>query len=137
MIKFYPRNPVKSFQDLEIYQKLLASCVEIVKEIQNTKPEGLISELICTPLTNYVINLPKQIAKAHSIRFPDYPLAEKTLEDAMLNCNLTVVHLELYRDLIKTEKTVDFFNEHIKNYLTTRMKIMHLQKSWKKFNTEK
>jgi len=100
--------------------------------------ENPLRELISDPLIQIVINLPKQIAKAHSLRFSDYPLAERTLEDAMLNCNLAVVYLELYRDLInKNKENFSFFEEHIKTYLLVRSKIMHLQKSWKKFNSEK
>ena len=125
---YYPRRPVKSFQDLEVYQKLLAVSVAVAKNIKFEK------------ITVIALDLPVKIAAAHSIRFSDQLGAIAKLEEAMLDCNILVVYLEQYRDVenpstgsgqanIETE----FFEEQIKNLLTTRMKVMHLQMSWKKF----
>jgi len=125
---YYPRRPVKSFQDLEVYQKLLAVSVAAAKKIKSDKILAL------------ALDLPVKIATAHSIRFSDQLGAIAKLEEAMLDCNILVVYLEQYRDVenpstgsgqanIETE----FFEEQIKNLLTTRMKVMHLQMSWKKF----
>ncbi len=136
MIRYYPRRPVKSFQDLEIYQKLLASGVVVVKSVNNCQTTPLLEELIKNPLIKYVVDLPRLIAKAHSIRFSEFAEAQKTLELAMLNCNLAVVHLELFRDLCSSdcaEFSTDIVVESIKSYLTVRYKILHLQKTWQKF----
>ena len=136
MIKYYPRRPVKSFQDLEIYQKLLANGVMVVKAVNACQTTPLLEELIKNPLIKYVVDLPRLIAKAHSIRFDDFEGAQKTLELAMLNCNLAVVHLELFRDLCPSdcaEFKTDIVVESIKSYLTVRYKILHLQKTWQKF----
>jgi len=142
MIKFYPRRPVKSFQDLEIYRKLLACGVAVTRMAKDCQTTPLLDEIIVTPLIKLSLELPSLIAKAHSLRFAEFAIAQKTLEDTMLNCNLVVVKLELYRDLVcpSAEVAPVFDNqshseieETIKSYLTVRYKILHLQKSWQKF----
>jgi len=126
--KYYPKRPVKSFRDLEVYQKLLAVSVAIAKRIKSAK------------VITMALDLPLKIAAAHSLRFGDQTRAIEALEEVMLNCNLLVVYLEQYRDIEnlpagKAGKTIEpeFFEEQIKNLLSTRMKILHLQRSWQKF----
>ena len=73
----------------------------------------------------------------------------------MLNCNLAVVYLELYRDIVvplsKNSKSeirnskqiqnaksspnseIENYEDHIRTLLSCRGKIMRLQMSWKKF----
>lgn len=126
---YYPKRPVKSFQDLEVYQKLLAVSVAITKRVKSEK------------VTAMALDLPVKIATAHSLRFGDQTRAIEALEEVMLNCNILVVYLEQYRD-IKNPSTdtgtiePEFFEEQIKNLLSVRMRILHLQNSWKKFAKE-
>jgi len=44
-MNYYPKRPVKSFQDLEVYQKLLAISVVIVKKIPLNMEIGLTKDL--------------------------------------------------------------------------------------------
>lgn len=118
---YYPRRPVKSFQDLEVYQKLLAICVAIAKKIK--------SENIST----IALDLPVKIATAHSLRFGDQTKAIQVLEQVMMDCNVLVVYLEQYRDIENKDIESEFFEEQIKSLLSTRMKVVRLQMSWKKF----
>jgi hypothetical protein len=118
---YYPKRPVKSFQDLEVYQKLLAVSVAVAKKVK--------SEKIC----RLALGLPVKIATAHSLRFGDQPKAVQILEEAMLDCNILIVYLEQYRDIENKDIGIEFFDEQVKNLLLTRTKVMHLQMSWKKF----
>ena len=135
---YYPKRPVKSFQDLEVYQKLLAVSVAIAKRIKRPAA-GVVPEIV-----SMALDLPLKIAAAHSLRFGDQTRAIEALEEVMLNCNILVVYLEQYRDINNTsgvgsdspEVEVEFFEEQIKNLLTVRMKILHLQRSWQKFAKE-
>jgi len=119
---FTPKKPVKSFLDLEVYQRALAICVAVVKKVENQQE-----------LHDYVIAIPKLIATAHSLRFSDQEKALAVLEESMLNCNLAVVLLEQYRDIYNNGIDIEFFEEQVKGLLALRMKIMRLQISWKKF----
>ena len=140
---YYPKRPVKSFQDLEVYQKLLAIAVVIVKRIPQDTNNSLINDL-----HECVLSLPIKIAAAHSLRFGNTEQAIRILEEIMVGCNKIVVYLELYRDLyngtgdVRSEDQdnigsgtieLEFFEEQIKNILSTRFKILHLQRSWIKF----
>ncbi|MBI4999877.1 hypothetical protein HZB97_03870, partial [Candidatus Gottesmanbacteria bacterium] len=60
---YYPKRPVKSFQDLEVYQKLLAISVAVVKRIATKTPRGCAKyspevEGIVTKLHQIVLDLP-------------------------------------------------------------------------------
>lgn len=122
---YYPKRPIKSFQDLEVYQKLLAVSVAIAKRVKNQKA------------VDTAMDLPIKIATAHSLRFGDQIKAIQILEEAMVSCNLLIVYLEQYRDIYNNDIEVEFFEEQIKTLLGTRMKVMRLQMSWKKFYSEK
>ena len=158
---YYPKRPVKSFLDLEVYQKALAICVAVVKrsaadfalssDSRSPRPKdkrfyvpgapvGLLDEtkrLIVTELTHRVLKIPLQIAQAHSWRFADQAKAQQTLEEAMTNCNLAVVYLEQYRDICNAGIETEFFEEQIKGLVGLRQKTLYLQRSWKKFIGEK
>lgn len=143
---YYPKRPVKSFQDLEVYQKALAIAVVVTKNIDPLSLRGSeATEAIPSKLLAFILSLPTKIASAHSLRFSDQHKAVELLEEAMLNCNLAIAHLELYRDLRSKDQDnsgsgtieVDFFETQIKNLLSLRMKILHLQMSWKKFSQQK
>jgi len=129
-MNYYPKRPVKSFQDLEVYQKLLAISVVIVKKIPLNMEIGLTKDL-----HDCMLSLPIKIAAAHSLRFGNSEQAIRILEEIMVGCNKTVVYLELYRDLYNQTGSIElsFFEEQIKNILSTRFKILHLQRSWIKF----
>ena len=141
---YYPRRPVKSFQDLEVYQKLLSVAVAINKRItEDQKVKKNVNKtydepmtILITKLLETALGLPIKIATAHSLRFGDSPKGILLLEESMLSCNLAVVYLELYRDLYNQDIETEFFEEHIRSLLTTRFKVMHLQMSWKKFTKE-
>jgi len=129
-MNYYPKRPVKSFQDLEVYRKLLAISVVIVKKIPLNMEIGLTKDL-----HDCMLSLPIKIAAAHSLRFGNSEQAIRILEEIMVGCNKTVVYLELYRDLYNQTGSIElsFFEEQIKNILSTRFKILHLQRSWIKF----
>lgn len=128
-MNFYPKRPVKSFQDLEVYQKLLAAAVLIVKKIPASPDNSCV-----VALHDCALSLPIKVAAAHSLRFGNSEQAIRILEEIMVGCNKVVVYLELYRDLYNDNKIeLEFFDEQIKNILSTRFKILHLQRSWIKF----
>jgi len=116
MYKYQPKRPVKSFQDLDVYQQTHNLAIKVAKHPQ---------------LAPTALEIPKLIATAHSIRFADQNQAIAHLEQAMLNCNLMVVYLDQYRDL-KTQPIIEV-EQISKDYLTVRRKIFNLQRSWQKF----
>ncbi len=134
--KFSPRRPIKSFQDLEVYQKLLAVSVAVAKRITLKElPLPQQGEL----LRNVSLELPVKIARAHSWRFSNKVRAIEILEDIMLGTNILIVYLEQYRDIENPPSgeasiELEFFEEQIASLLTCRWKVMHLARSWEKFS---
>ena len=147
-VRFSPKRPIKSFQDLEVYQKLLAVSVAVAKRIRPAA--GIVPDIV-----SLALSLPRKIATAHSLRFTDQSKATAILEEVMLNCNVLVVYLEQYRDIensnsagagsttavcnevgTRAESCVienEFFEEQIRALTTCRWKVMHLARSWEKF----
>ena len=144
---YYPKRPIKSFQDLEVYQKALSISAVIAKRItedfaavETGDQDSLISEkrqTIASRLIDRALSLSYLIAYAHSIRFTPGNEALNKLEETMLNSNLTIVSLEQYRDICNNGIETEFFEEQIKNLHFTRHKVLYLQKSWEKFMKEK
>lgn len=120
--RFTPKRPIKSFQDLEIYQKLLGISVAVAKRIKNEKTVSL------------ALDLPLKIATAHSYRFSDKPKSIAILEEVMLGTNILIVYLEQYRDIENSDIEIEFFEEQINSLLSCRWKTMHLARSWEKFS---
>lgn len=140
---YYPKRPIRSFQDLEVYQKALGTGAVIAKRItadfaavQTGDQNSLISEkrqTIASRLVDRALSLSYLIAYAHSVRFADSQKALDKLEEVMLNSNLTIVSLEQYRDICNNGIEVEFFDSQIKNLHLIRHKVLYLQRSWKKF----
>ena len=142
MTKYYPKKPVRSFQDLQVYQLTYNLMVKITK-VQNLYGSEL-SDVLVPNLRKTISKIPKLIATAHSIRFGNPELAIETLEQAMLNCNLAIHYLSVVRDMVpksselkNREKfrtlTATEVEKYQKQYLQVRGKILRLQMSWKKF----
>ncbi|MCD6429162.1 four helix bundle protein [bacterium] len=129
--RFRPRRPVRSFRDLEVYQKALEGAVMVAKKIlpiikENNYP--LEEDMIKCSL-----EIPRLIAEAHSMRFDDKKSSLNLLDKAMAGCNKMVVYLEQVRDIYsdKVERVV--IEELIRKYIGNRKKIFHLFKAWKRF----
>ena len=136
---YAPKKPVKTFQDLEIYQKALEASVAvagILKKKETKKKIEEISEaenLIIHNMLPCALGLPHLIAEAHSYRFGSGTDCLVLLEKVMVNCNKMVVYLEQVRDICQTGQEHDFFEELIKKYLYIRRKTLNLQRVWKKY----
>ena len=184
---YYSKKPIRSFQDLQVYQLSYNLAVKIIKtmvpnqkigkgsepgdpsitpvkgdtltgdlangQVGTTKSEGV--TLLGIDLENTLLSIPRLIATAHSLRFGDPQKGIEILEQTMLNCNLAVHYLSLYRDLSKQGDTltgdlakgqvgttksegvtlldIEDIESYTKQYLQLRTKILRLQMSWKKF----
>ena len=153
-----PKKPVKTFQDLDVYQQALAANVFVVNFIvpvpklsvvekrprkgreTATETSGNVGSgtlgigtLILDTLTNCACSIPHLIAEAHSFRFGSQKECLILLEKVMLNCNKMVVYLDQARDICATGVEVEKFEELQKKYLFIRRKVLNLQRSWQKY----
>ena len=145
---YYPKRPLHSFQDLEVYQKTLECSVLVARQVNNflaarAKPKSkqseqanLIGEMLIKNMLPCALGIPHQVAEAHSLRFGDHTAGIAAIEKAMLNCNKMIVYLEQFRDICESGTPWEFFDDAIKKYLYVRRKMLRLEQAWKKFMPE-
>jgi len=130
--KFSPKKAIRSFRDLEVYQKTMecsvlisAELIPILKKDKFPLVEGM---------QNCALNIPLHIAEAHGMRFSNFDRAVATLESAMQGCNKMIVYLEQAQGL--TNNAEDNFLEDMSNrYMQVRGKMLRLLRSWQKFRS--
>lgn len=131
---FTPKKPVKTFRDLEIYQKTIECAVLISKDVMPhlVKQKYQYAER----LTDCAMSVPLLVAEAHSLRFADFALGVGYLEKAMASANKMVVYLEHAKGLFGSNVDTALVDDIIGRYVLARTKMFHLEKSWKRFRTE-
>lgn len=131
---FTPKRPVKTFRDLEVYQKPMECAVIISK---NIVPVLIKLKYSYTErLMDCSLAIPLFVAESHSLRFADFSLGVGYLEKAMSATNKIIVYLEHARGLYGSKLKQDLVEDLIGRYSDTRTKMFHLEKSWKRFRTE-
>lgn len=132
MYQFRPKKPIRSFRDLEVYQKTLECAVLFSKEIK-PKLVRLRYDLL-EGMNNCALSIPLYIAESHGLRFSDFNSAVQTLEKAMLGCNKMIVYLEQCLGIYGKNLPADLFDDISRRYIDTRGKMFRLEKSWKKYH---
>lgn len=147
---FRPKKPVRSFQDLEVYQKALQAAVAIATHIYpplavgRAKKKAKEKETAPPPTYPFLddmlklsLDIPRLIAESHSLRF-DFPdKAVTMLERSRFCCNRMIVYLEQIRDIYAADIDRAKIEEIVKSYGYNRVKIFRLLAAWKKWAGEK
>jgi hypothetical protein len=131
---FIPRKPVKTFRDLDVYQKPMECAVLISKNIVPNLDK--LKYPYVERLADCALAVPLLIAESHSLRFADFALGVGYLEKAMSATNKIVVYLEHAKGLYGSKLKQDLIEDLIGRYTESRTKMFHLEKSWKRFRTE-
>lgn len=137
---YSPKKAVKSFQDLDVYQKALEASVFAAKTILGSKSQKKTRKIV-SDFDDYIIknaavlaaNIPHLIAEAHSCRFGVGNQCLFVLDKVMLNCNKMIVYMEQIRDICETGIEHSQFEEQINKYLWLRRKVLNLQRVWRKY----
>ncbi len=131
---FTPRKPVRSFRDLEIYQKTLECSVLIVKDLV---PElEKLNYSFRENMVNCAMSVPLFIGEAHSLRFASFEGGVMLLEKSMAGCNKMIVYLEQMKGVYGEKLDVSLIDDLIGRYADSRTKSFHLEKSWKRFKID-
>ena len=96
------KKPIKSFRDLEVYQNTYKSMLIVMKEIIHQLPESEKYDLK-DQLSRSCKAIPRLIAEGYAKRHQKAGF-QKYLDDAMAECNKTIVSLEQSRDLYDINK---------------------------------
>mgnify|MGYP001582409896 CR=1 FL=1 len=132
--KFSPKKAVRSFRDLEIYQKTIECSVLITKDVMPNLERQKYS--YAERLMDSAMSIPLLVAESHSLRFADFALGVGYLEKAMAGCNKMIVYLEHAKGLFGSKFDMGLVDDIIGRYAESRLKMFRLEKSWKKFRTE-
>lgn len=129
---FRVKKPIRSFRDLEVYQRTAEFATEIMTKVVPLL-EG--NSPIKDKLIECCLEIPEAIASAHSRRF-ETGEELKLLDAALEGCNRVVVYLEQARDIfVKGLEERASCEDLIKRYILIRRKIFNLYKAWKKFES--
>lgn len=130
--QYKSKAPVRTFRDLEVYQKTMEASVVIFK---NLRPKlNMLKYIFTEHLTQCSMTIPLYLSEAHSLRFGDHKKAILLLENAMAGCNKMVVYLEQVVGIYGSKIDTDLAEDMIKKYADTRTKIFRLEKSWQKWD---
>lgn len=129
--KFNVKKPVRSFRDLEVYQKTLEASVIVVKDIS----AGLIKVKcpFAEELVKCALALPVALSSAHSTRFGNHENSINMLERILVACNKMVVYLEQVKGIYGDKVDVELIDNLVRRYSDVRIKIFRLEKSWQKW----
>lgn len=158
--KFSVKKPVRSFRDLEVYQKTLGASVIIAKDLwpeleklagRSQAQRAGIQFRHWDAMINCSMTIPLFLGEAHSLRFGDHKKALLLLENAMAGCNKMIIYLEQILGIYRPAADIalpsggkprkagsagidhDLLDDLIKKYSDVRIKIFRLEKSWQRF----
>ena len=122
---------ITSFKDLEVYQNTYKACIEVMKRIipgiPNIEKNDLKSQL-----RRSVKAIPRLIAEGYAKRHQKHGF-QKYLDDAMGECNETIVGLEQCRDLCGAYVNKDLCEQLIDLYDKSGRQLYKLSSAWSTF----
>ncbi|MEA2112348.1 MAG: hypothetical protein U9P50_00030 [Patescibacteria group bacterium] len=157
---FRVKGPIKSFRDLEVYNKSTSLSADIFT-LQAPQDLGLEEEVEL--LKNISKHIPKMIAESYGNRFDNFGVAERKLEKTAEIITSVISKLDFILSVIKktkeqkisdsyidsekiesqlvvekdNEEIIGFekkINKLLKDYSTNRAKVLNLKRSWIRLN---
>jgi four helix bundle protein len=126
------KNKIRSFKDLIVYQNSYKSMLVVMKEIIPNLPESEKFDLK-SQLSRSCKAIPRLIAEGYAKRHQKAGF-NKYIDDAMGECNETIVSIEQVKDIYGIN--IDVCNVLINNYDITGRQLYKLGESWRNFKTK-
>ena len=123
------KQSIISFRDLEVYQNSYKAMISVMKEIVPELPNSEKYDLK-DQLSRSCKAIPRLIAEGYAKRHQKQGF-QKYLDDAMGECNETIVSLEQVKDLYEIKPTL--CTELIGIYDKTGRQLYNLSTAWTKF----
>ena len=125
------KKKITSFRDLEVYQNTYNACIKVMIEILPKLPESEKYDLK-DQLSRSSKAIPRLIAEGYAKRHQKLGF-QKYLDDAMAECNETIVGLEMCRDIYKRQTADLPLAELIDLYDKSGRQLFNLSKAWSTF----
>jgi len=131
--KYRVRGQIKSFRDLEIYQKTteLASQI-ILLDLPQTLPQKKSIEQELNLLQETSKQIPVAIAESYGDKFTNRQLAYQKLELAMQKISQVISKLDLIIAMTNHSETKQTIIKIINQYQIQKRKTLNLKKAWVK-----
>lgn len=126
-------NAIKSFRDLEVYQNSYKGSVTVALRILPKLPDSERFDLK-DQLSRSSKAIPRLIAEGYAKKHQRAGF-QKYIDDAMAECNETIVSLEHVKDIYKIE--VELCNELIILYDKTARQLYRLAEAWDSFKNRR
>lgn len=129
--KFRVKGHIKSFRDLEIYNKttLLSTKIHQFELPSNLKGRKRLAEQL-ESLEDLSLSVPKLIAESYGDRYVDRSEAYKKLEDAMRNISRIIAGLDFAVGITTNNDIQKSLLGLIKKYQIQRRKVLNLKRAW-------
>jgi four helix bundle protein len=128
------KKKITSFRDLEVYQNIYKACIEVMKRIIPGIPVIEKNDLK-SQLRRSVKAIPRLIAEGYSKRHQKHGF-QKYLDDAMGECNETIVGLEQCRDLYGDFLDKRLCEQLIDLYDKSGRQLYNLSSAWSRFKKD-
>lgn len=125
------KKPIRSFSDLDVYQRSYNSMITIMKEVVPKLPDIERNDLR-TQISRSCKAIPRLIAEGYAKRHQRRGF-HKYIDDSMAESNETVVSLMQIRDLYSSYIDPMLCEELIKSYEITGRQLYNLSMSWTNF----
>jgi len=126
---------ITSFRDLEVYRNSYKACIEVMTKIIPNLPESEKFDLK-KQLSSSAKAIPRLIAEGYAKRHQKHGF-QKYLDDAMGECNETIVGLEQCRDLYEANVDRELCEQLIDLYDKSGRQLYKLSSAWNKFKERK
>jgi len=127
-------KPITSFRDLQVYQNSYSACIEVMTKIIPSLPESEKFDLK-KQLSSSAKAIPRLIAEGYAKRHQKYGF-QKYLDDAMAECNETIVGMEMCRDIFGNHIDKKLCQELVNIYDVCGRQLYKLREAWGKFPKE-
>ena len=122
---------IASFRDLEVYQNTYNACIKVMTEILPKIPDSEKYDLK-DQISRSVKAIPRLIAEGYAKRHQKLGF-QKYLDDAMAECNETIVSLEMSRDIYGKNLNISILEELLDIYDKSGRQLYNLRKAWLNF----
>jgi four helix bundle protein len=123
------KNPIKSYRDLEVYQRSYRAMLRVMKELVPKLPASEKYDLK-DQLSRSCKATSRLIAEGFAKKHQKFGF-KKYLDDALAESNETIVSVEQSRDIYGVE--VVLCNELVSEYNIVSKQLYKLSKSWEGF----
>jgi len=129
------KKPIRSFQDLDVYQTAYQAMLEVFKHVLPKLPAEEKYDLV-DQLRRSIKAVPRLIAEGHSKRHQKKGF-QKYLDDAMAESNETIVSLTQAKDIYSSLVDVKICERLIDIYDKISRQCYNLALAWDKFRERK